>query len=360
MMRRIVFFCLLLVFPFIIGLAFVYQENSSSSTYSPRRPTSSAPIDHGVSKKQTSLFVPYWGMQAATLPVGTYDRFIYFGITTTKTGLDTKEIGYTRLPQFLQKSQGVNSRYLTLRMINSEINSAVLDDPKAQRTIAKEIASLAKEHDFDGVLWDFELSSLYFESVVKKITTFEQVLAEEVKAQNMQFAIALYGDVFFRARPYNVEVLAQEADEVMVMAYDFHKSRGNPGPNFPLSGKEDYGYDFQTMMTDFTEVVPKQKITVIFGFFGYDWIVDDQKRTIEVGVPLGLVDMQEQFLSNCLLQNCRVRRDTTSAEYHVTYRDSEGKEHQVWFEDEQSAKQKQGFLTQMGINSIAYWAYSYF
>ena len=89
----------------------------------------------------------------------------------------------------------------------------------------------------------------------------------------------------------------------MIMAYDFHKVKGNPGPNFPLNGKETYGYDLQKMTDDFLQFVPPEKLTIIFGLFGYDWVIDDKNNALQSGEALSYLQIKQKFL---VLYYCHV------------------------------------------------------
>jgi len=66
----------------------------------------------------------------------------------------------------------------------------------------------------------------------------------------------------------------------MIMAYDFHKARSTPGPNFPLVVKTFMGMIWIRWQNDFLQAVPNQKLGVIFGLFGYDWPIDTQGNAV--------------------------------------------------------------------------------
>ena len=102
------------------------------------------------------------------------------------------------------------------------------------------------------------------------------------------------------------------------MAYDFSKASSGPGPNFPLGGQNIYGYDMGKMADDFLQVVPNQKLGVVFGLFGYDWPVDDKGNAIGQGQPLTDLQIQNKFLNGCSLKDCHIRQDPLSAETEVT------------------------------------------
>ena len=142
------------------------------------------------------------------------------------------------------------------------------------------------------------------------------------------------------------------------MAYDFHKARLNPGPNFPFSDKNKYGYDFKTMVNDFEKDVSFEKIVVALGYFGYDWKMENGV-SIGMAKPLSLNQIDSRFIDNCSFENCEV--DTNNdLEDVVRYDDNEGFNHEVWFENIKSAEKKIDFLNGIGVKQIAFWAYSYY
>jgi spore germination protein len=111
---------------------------------------------------------------------------------------------------------------------------------------------------------------------------------------------------------------------------------------------------------DFLKLIPSDKITIIFGLFGYDWQVDDKGNATQPAQALTLLQIKQKFIDQCAFSECAWKKDKDSAETTVSYTDNDGKKHIIWFEDMESVKQKQEFLKTKGINSFSYWAYSYF
>lgn len=309
--------------------------------------------------KEAGIFVPYWGIPESREALKEYDELMYFGVTTTKNGLARSEEGYQNLPSFVSVAQG-KEKHLTIRMISSDTNFSILKDEAAQKRIIQESISLAREYDFDGIVLNLELSALPFDSLIEQISRFNKSFYEQAKYNQLGYAITVYGDTFYRVRPFDMKELSQYTDRILIMAYDFHKAKGNPGPNFPLSGREKYGYDFQTMIDGFLEYLPPEKITVIFGLYGYDWLVDEKNISQELAISLSLKEAEQHLVKGCAYRSCVWQRDNDSGEIKAEYTDEDGKKHQVWFEDKESVKRKKDFLHQRGIGSTAYWAYSYF
>jgi len=324
-------------------------------------PTSPLKQVKGVSNVQVSksLFVPYWTINSGKID-GSFDKFLYFGITPGSDGIDKKESGFVGLSKFLTAVPNQGNKQLVVRMINSDSNFAILKDPTKQKSTIADSISIAKKNGFGGIVLDLEVSAVPFDSLVKQVTQFTSEFYSQVKNEKLQFGLMLYGDSFYRLRPFDVKALSKNADEFLIMAYDFSKSRGNPGPNFPLQGKEVYGYDMSKMTDDFLQFLPPDKTSVVFGLFGYDWIVDDKGNALSQGDPKTYQEIKKEFLGTCKYKDCDVKRKNDSKETEVTYTDNDNKKHVVWFEDMESVAAKKKFLQQKGIGNFSFWANAYF
>jgi spore germination protein YaaH len=305
----------------------------------------------------TSLFVPSWTIGTIS---GSYDQYIYFGISPTKSGITISDTDRKDISAFQNAVPSGKKTLLALEMVNTDINSDILQSNLLQQKVASQTISLAKADGFSGVVLDLEMSGIPFSSTIDEINSFVKAIDTQAKTQQVSFAITLYGDTFYRLRPFDVKTIASHADMVMIMAYDFHKARSDPGPNFPLSGKNTYGYDMEQMADDFLQAVPNQKLSVIFGMFGYDWPVDSQGNAMGQGVALTDSQIQNKFLNGCSLRDCTITRDPVSSEMEIHYTDDNNQKHIVWFEDMQSVAQKEQMLRKKGIGNFSFWANSYF
>lgn len=319
--------------------------------------------------KSRSIFIPYWSLTDDSLDLSVYDRAIYFGIIPDYGGIDKNEAGYLGIPEFI-KITGGKKKYITLRMIDSDLNNYILENKILQEKIIRETLEIVEQYSVDGVVLDLEISININKDLTSQINNFVQTFYSATIKNYRQFSVAIYGDSFFKGRPFDLNHIGKNSDEILIMAYDLHKSRGEPGPNFPYESGSLYRYNFKKMITDFTEVVPKEKISVIFGMFGYDWLVDEKKRPIRQAEALSLNEIKKKFLEKCEFENCVNKRDLLSKESEVNYIISAPAPdeqqiyridyHIVWFEDEESVKVKTDYLREQGIGNISYWAYGYF
>jgi len=327
-------------------------------------PTASSAANESVkivrgSDVKRSIFVPYWALSSGKIEEK-FDKYLYFGISPTSSGINKKETGFANMQKFLNSVPKNSEKKLVLRMLDSDITFLILKDATKQNSVIKDSISIAKENGFSGIVLDLEISAVPFESLIKQINEFTKLFYRETHEEDIDFAVMFYGDTFYRLRPFDIKALSGNADEFMIMSYDFSKSRGNPGPNFPLRGKEIYGYDMTRMAEDFLRYLSPEKTTIVFGLFGYDWKVDDRGNSIGQGEPLTYKQIKSKFLDKCVLKECVVRRKNDSTETEVRYTDGDGGKHIVWFEDMQSVTAKEKYLRERGIANFSFWAYSYF
>lgn len=314
-----------------------------------------------------SVFIPYWKIPLGEKEVHEFDTLIYFGIATDQKGNIVQDLGLQNIEKFVTRFPKSKKRLLTLRMTNDKINTLLLDAPDLQDKVIQNTHDLVKKYDFDGIVLDLEVGMAPFEDVKNSITSFIKKFNNFAIEKNKSFSITIYGDTYYRKRPYDIEAINKYVDEFYIMAYDFHKKRGEPGPNFPLTRRseskggqeEDYGYDFPTMIDDFTYIVPRDKITVLFGMYGYDWTLGPQGKPLKPAVAISKKEIEEGIVSKCEKNSCVISENKLTHEKKITYKDDEGYDHIIWYEDTRSSDLKIEYLKEKGIGSVGYWVWGY-
>ncbi len=358
---------LIVVTGFFIFLKFKQPDQQTTTRVNFQLRPSSIP-QPSAAITDTTIFVPSWSLSQDTSDQNNYDRSVYFGISPTADGIDKNDSGYTNLVEYNQRWTS-KQKLLAVIMTNSNLNRTILADKQTQAKIIAQSIEIAKSNNFSGLVLDLELFSLFDERVPGQIDNFVANFSKVLKQNNLYFAMTIYGDSFYRRRPYDLKFIAQYVDEILIMAYDFSKNTGEPGPNFPLTGKEKYGYDLKTMLKEYLTVIPREKISVIFGMYGYDWTVDEKKRPIKPAQVLTMAQIKAKYIDNCSVKNCVIIRDELSQETEVDYVKflgindaglAEEESHVVWFEDLNSVQAKENYLRSQGIGKFAYWAQGYF
>lgn len=364
-MRRIMSKVLTLLLVMIAGIGvFLAIYNNS------RQPKSTAVIPKIIQKAapviivpqknpKEYLFVPYWTM-GENDDFSSFDSLIYFGLGVNERGIELNDKGYQNLSKFAAETKDKKDKVLAVRMTDAAINADIIKSKTLKEDIATSSVSFAKNYGFSAILLDYETSAFGFDSTIRNITDFYTIFAKKTHDADLKFYVTMFGDTYFRARAYDVVKIGELADKVFLMAYDFHKSKGNPGPNFPLYGKEQYGYDFSKMIDDFQKDVPNEKIVVTLGYFGYDWRVDKTGSSIADGVPLSTNEISKEFVAKCEFEKCFFSRLKNTNEPSIKYTDDNKEDHIIWFEDEVSVSKKKEFLKTKRILEVAFWAHSYF
>lgn len=351
-------FGMTLVVFIVVNIYAFHQQKLSSHVILPVLKNPSF-MPSGISTKQTFQFVPYWTLEATSvLPSGTH--YIYFGIIPTTGGIDLTGEAYRKLPIFIDQIGPEQEKLLAVQMINNAVNESVLRNQTMQKNIMDQTLQVVKKNRFDGVVLDFEFSALAFPSITNTITQFITTFAQAVHQEHKKFFVTLYGDVFYRVRPFNVSLIGQKSDGIFIMAYDFHKAAGDPGANFPLIKGAADDYDFTTMLADFTRRVSPDKLIVTFGMFGYDWKVSEKGQSITPGIPVSTLQIQQNIIASCSQLHCILFHDPLSAETEITYSDTQKQNHIVWYEDTNSVNKKMEVVQKAGITNTAFWAYGYY
>lgn len=316
-------------------------------------PTTQAIMKHSLTK---SVFIPYWSgeIQEGNPP---YDSYYYFGVRPTKEGEIDEDKGLEQIP--LVASIPNKHKELVLRMLDASVNEVILKDKNVQKTLISEVRSFLVKKSFSGLILDLEVPFTLQANKQNQITQFVQQMCTDLKSDYKTCNMLIYGDFSFRKRPYDLKKLSLQVDKILLMAYDFHKAGGEPGPNFPLDDKKSYSYDFKTMVKDAISLVPKEKIEVVFGMYGYDWTLNEQGTPLKGANALSLNEIRA-LISNDKLQITNQSQITNSKEKNINYIDTEDRSHVIWYEDEESAQIKTNYLQGQGIFQVSYWAYGYY
>ena len=131
---------------------------------------------------------------------------------------------------------------------------------------------------------------------------------------------------------------ARVADKLYIMAYDEHDPSGDPGP---IASQE----WFVQNVAQAIRGLPRDKIVVCFGSYGYDWSKDSDTDN-SPSVEQAWLDAHESATMPSF--------DRVSGNSHFAY-DEGDVHHQVWFLDAASAWNEIAALHHAGINSVALW-----
>ena len=236
--------------------------------------------------------------------------------------------------------------YLTVSG-NPNLTSVMLTDPVKRSQHITNLLTAVQQHGFDGIDIDYEGLGRENREI---FTTFSQALTAQFHAAHKQVAITvearLNNDV-----PMDWYKLGQSADELRVMAYDYHgQTTDVPGPIAPI------GWLQQIMQYAQSNVSPN-KLVIGLGDYGYDW----QAGSNGAWNGAGITRDQAMALASSYHQTIVHQTGIDPRGYDVgsvpefTYTDSNGHQHDVWYEDADSLQAKETLVSQYHPAGIIFW-----
>lgn len=226
----------------------------------------------------------------------------------------------------------------------------LLASPQALARCADQVATLAAREGFDGVLVDMEeLQPADREPLVE--------LVRQIRV-HAAFAGRTLGVAVPRNSPRN-EVdyagLANHCDFLFAMFYDYVGPWNKIlGPSAPLAWP-DHNSDIARDLAGVLKTGLRRD-RLLFGLpvYGNDFTLDDAGKVTQVKALY--LDHAEQLRQR---NNATVQWDSVTRAPRFDYVGSDGKPHQVWFEDERSLKEKIDLAQREGLRGIGVWSILY-
>jgi spore germination protein YaaH len=155
---------------------------------------------------------------------------------------------------------------------------------------------------------------------------------------------------------YDIPNLAAAADVLFDMGYPFHVPQGNPGPMSQLTTGAPWGRDCQEQSINLFAgmLTPAEKSKLLLGtmLHGTDWPATS-------GVPGAPATAHATGLSWSDAQAMALTHapswDAASLSPYISYQDTTGAWHQVWYENATSEGDRLDFIIQSGIGGIGFW-----
>lgn len=369
--NRILFISILLLslvlFFVDIPLLSPFSENSFSSFLSGEKK---------LLHKKVYGFLPYWNVKEVTIqPELTH--LAYFALNINQDGsLKTQEDqgfdpGFYQLQsdEFLDIQNILRNQKKPLEIVltqfkNEEIE-AFLSSDEAQANFFQSLDSLLLAYPFSGINIDIEYMGDASPEVRAQYLQYIKNLRTHLQSKytHIQLSIDMYAAAAEKNMIWDVSNLHPYVDNIIVMAYDFHRSSSpQAGPVAPLFMKENsWQESIHTYLQSFTQKVPSEKILLGVPFYGYEW----QTTTLEAqsstypksGATASYKRVQELLARREELQ-IKEFWDEQALEPYFTYI-QDGKFYTVYYENKKSLQYKLDYVEQMDLGGIAIWSLGY-
>ncbi|WP_181884632.1 glycosyltransferase [Neobacillus piezotolerans] len=209
---------------------------------------------------------------------------------------------------------------------NRETVTTLLNSPAERAKLIKNLHRLITKNGFDGINIDFENLD---RKTRDQLTEFMKELYAEFHADGLSVSM----DVPAANPAYDYQQLENHVDQLIVMAYD--ENVDSPGPIASTSW-------FQNVLVK----LPKDKLIVALGNYGYDWKWESQ----EPGEAVSFDDITR--LAGKVGLN--IQWDDISQNPYVKYTKN-GSVHEIWFLDSATFYNQLKLSEKAGAKGIALW-----
>ncbi len=219
----------------------------------------------------------------------------------------------------------------------------MLHSPSLMAAQVAEIVSLTAREHYAGIDLDYE--NLHA-SDRQAFTTFVTRLAQALHARGKVLSVAVFAKTTNAGTdPRNLAqdyaAIGRVADQVRLMAYDYHWETSPPGPVAPISW-------VRAVLRYAKTQIPASKIILGVPLYGYDWVGSH---------GTGVSWLQALRLSR--EYHATPHYDQASQTPWFRYRDASGHEHTVWFENAASSRAKFDAAQGAQIAGVYLWMYGY-
>jgi cellulose synthase/poly-beta-1,6-N-acetylglucosamine synthase-like glycosyltransferase/peptidoglycan/xylan/chitin deacetylase (PgdA/CDA1 family)/spore germination protein YaaH len=202
--------------------------------------------------------------------------------------------------------------------------------PGAEDRFIRNLLAYVKKNNFDGINIDFE------EIDVNDNDNLTQFI-HKVSAEFHQNNLIVTMDVPPNNNSFNYPSLAAEVDRMVVMLYDQHNSKSQPGPIAQSNW----------IKTSLNQLhIPSEKLIVSLGSYGYDW----EENSSQPASTMTFGDIMNLGKET----NLPVFWNSQAGNPYLRYK-LNGKNHLVWFLDAATFYNQMNLAINSGAKGIAVW-----
>ncbi len=228
---------------------------------------------------------------------------------------------------------------------SDELGALMLTNETLQNRLLDNIVATARRYGFRDIHFDFEyLRPEDREAYNAFLRKAKRRFARE--GWMMSTALAPKTSATQRGRWYEAHdyrAHGQIVDFVVIMTYEWGYSGGPPMPVSPIG-------PVRRVLEYAISEMPAGKILMGQNLYGYDWTLP-----YVPGGPYAQALSPQQAIALAAKYNVAIEYDTEAQAPHFRYRDENGREHEVWFEDARSIQAKLNLVKELGLRGVSYW-----
>lgn len=228
---------------------------------------------------------------------------------------------------------------------SNELASLVLNDQQVQTNLINNVVAMMERKGYQGLDVDFEF---VFAQDAAAYAAFIQNLVDRLGPLGYPVITALapktsadQPGLLYEGHDY--AAIGAAADEVLLMTYEWGYTYGPPLAVAPLPNVR------RVVEYALTEI-PAEKIWLGIPNYGYDWplpYVRGQSRATSISNQYA-VELARRY-------GVDIQYDERAQSPWFRYRDENGTEHEVWFEDARSIQAKLALIEEYDLRGAGYW-----
>jgi spore germination protein YaaH len=315
----------------------------------------------GKPKKEVLGFFPYWMLpKQKDVNLDMLTSVALFGLEVDGNGNIVTDINDSQasggwnmwrnpeLDTFIKRSQGKGIKvYLTFKSFTSSNIDSLAKSDTAQKSFIANALYLVNSKNLDGINIDFEYLGTPSDEVRDGFTRFITNLNIELKRQIPKASLSV--DTYLSSGSergiFNITELAPNVDSFVIMGYDMHTPKGDPGPVSAMGGSTNIiGY-----IQNYLEKVDASKLILAVPYYGYDWPTNSDTTAVKI---LPYAEIAE------ISKTTSLSWDETSQTPFYTYKEN-GVSRIVHFDNVRSLGIKYDYINNKNLRGVGIWALGY-
>lgn len=227
---------------------------------------------------------------------------------------------------------------------DTQLIDNILNSEELQQNLINNILNMIRSKGYYGVVVDFERIS------PENREKYNNFLRKLVAALHPNYIVAtalapktydITSGAWHGAHDYRAH--GEIVDFVIIMTYEWGWSGGPPMAVAPLN-------EVRKVINYAVSVIPPKKIMLGMPLYGYDWTLPYTPGG-EFAESIG----NQEAIDRARKYGAAIKYNPRAQSPYYNYRDENGNEHVVWFEDARSVEAKYKLASEYGLRGVSYW-----
>lgn len=286
------------------------------------------------------------GLLQSTLPFLTYLTPFTYGITEEGDLVDLNDEELIAAANTSGVAPLMHLSTLTEEGgFSNELASLVLNNADIQNRLIDNVVLTIQQKGYRGLDVDFEFvfarDAGPYAAFIRNLTQTLNPLGYPVIVALAPKTSATQRGLLYEGHDY--AALGAAANEVLLMTYEWGYTYSPPMAVAPLP-------NVRAVVEYALTEIPPEKIWLGIPNYGYDWrlpFVQGQTRATSIS--------NRYAVQLALRYNAEIQFDERAQTPWFQYRDDQGAQHEVWFEDARSIRAKLALIPEYGLRGAGYW-----